>query len=39
MALMALQALMALMAAGLIRIDYGGVRVIDLAALRGYQTA
>jgi CRP/FNR family transcriptional regulator, cyclic AMP receptor protein len=32
------QALIALQAAGLIRIEYGGVRVIDLAALRGYQT-
>jgi CRP/FNR family transcriptional regulator, cyclic AMP receptor protein len=31
------QALIALQAAGLIRIEYGGVRVIDLAALRGYQ--
>ena len=31
------QALVALQAAGLIRIEYGGVRVIDLAALRGYQ--
>ena len=33
------QALIALQAAGLIRIEYGGVRVIDLAALRGYQLA
>ena len=33
------QALVALQAAGLIRIEYGGVRVIDLAALRGYQLA
>ena len=33
------QALVALQAAGLIRIEYGGVRVIDLAALRGYQAA
>jgi CRP/FNR family transcriptional regulator, cyclic AMP receptor protein len=31
------QALIALQAAGLIRIEYGGVRVIDLAALRSYQ--
>ena len=31
------QALNALQAAGLIRVEYGGVRVIDLAALRGYQ--
>ncbi len=31
------EALNALQAAGLIRIEYGGVRVIDLAALRGYQ--
>ena len=31
------QALTALQAAGLIRVEYGGVRVIDLAALRAYQ--
>lgn len=31
------QALIALQAAGLIRVEYGGVRVINLAALRGYQ--
>jgi len=31
------QALIALQAAGLIRIEYGGVRVIDLIALRNYQ--
>ena len=31
------QALIALQAAGLIRIEYGRVRVIDLAALRSYQ--
>ncbi|MDO9284601.1 MAG: Crp/Fnr family transcriptional regulator [Aquabacterium sp.] len=31
------QALVALQAAGLIGIEYGGVRVIDLAGLRGYQ--
>jgi len=31
------QALTALQAAGLIRVEYGGVRVIDLAGLRGYQ--
>lgn len=31
------QALIALQAARLIRIEYGGVRVIDLAALRDYQ--
>ena len=31
------EALNALQAARLIRIEYGGVRVIDLAALRGYQ--
>ncbi len=31
------EALNALQAVGLIRIEYGGVRVIDLAALRGYQ--
>lgn len=30
------QALVALQAAGLIRIEYGGVRVIDLAGLRAY---
>ena len=33
------QALIALPAAGLIRIEYSGMRVIDLAALRGYQLA
>jgi CRP-like cAMP-binding protein len=33
------QALIALQAVGLIRIEYGGVRVIDLAALRIYQVA
>jgi CRP/FNR family transcriptional regulator, cyclic AMP receptor protein len=32
------QALIALQAAALIRIEYGGVRVIDLAGLRGYRT-
>ena len=31
------QALNALQAAGLIRIEYGGLRVLDLLALRGYQ--
>ena len=31
------QALIALQAAGLIRIEYGGVRVIDLPGLRGHQ--
>ena len=31
------EALGALQVAGLIRIEYGGVRVLDLAALRGYQ--
>jgi DNA-binding FadR family transcriptional regulator len=30
------QALIALQAGGLIRIEYGGVRVIDLAGLRDY---
>ena len=30
------EALSALAAQGLIRIEYGGVRVLDLAALRGY---
>ena len=33
------QALIALQAAGLIRVEYGGVRVIDLAALRDYQVS
>ena len=33
------QALNALQAAQLIRVEYGGVRVIDLAALRGYEAA
>jgi DNA-binding GntR family transcriptional regulator len=31
------QALMALQADRLIRVEYGGVRVIDLAALRDYE--
>ena len=31
------QALIALQGTGLIRIEYGGVRVIDLAGLRGYR--
>jgi hypothetical protein len=30
------QALIALSGAGLIHVEYGGVRVIDLAALRGF---
>ena len=33
------EALNALQAAGLIRVEYGGVRVLDLAALRVYQAA
>jgi CRP/FNR family cyclic AMP-dependent transcriptional regulator len=31
------ESMRALQAAGLIRIEYGGVRVLDLAALRSYQ--
>ena len=31
------QALRALQAAGVIRVEYGGVRVLDLEGLRGYR--